>query len=299
MKVNKKLIAVPAIASVAGISLAACGSGSGPPSSSSSSSITPAGQKLAEQTLIGNGYAVDTSTGARNLTNGNGGPSDVIGSAINNATTDPNAELAWVLVFDNVSDATNAATNMTNFAPDHDNGTGNVIQNDTAVMLTGPEKAVVDIIYSPWAQASAPAPTDAAPTDPAPTQAPTDQAPTDQAPAQAPAAAATPTPTPVTLGCKLANPNAGSEATGARLVAHQGAIITGTPDTSPTVDVQFIVNEYGNSPPTGPGVYETTRQVQLNGSGQGTIWVGSTATGELEDANINGTLACMATVTGS
>jgi hypothetical protein len=198
--IMKKLIAVPAIALAAGISLAACGSGSGP-SSSSSSSITSAGQKLAEQTLIGNGYAVDTSTGARNLTNGNGGPSDVIGSAINNATTDPNAELAWVLVFDNVSDATNAATNMTNFARDHDNGTGNVIQNDTAVMLTGPEKAVVDIIYSPWAQASAPAPTDAAPTDPAPTQAPTtDQAPTDQAPAQAPAAAATPTPGPVTQG---------------------------------------------------------------------------------------------------
>jgi hypothetical protein len=134
---------------------------------------------------------------------------------------------------------------------------------------------------------------------PAPTTAPPTVAPTTQAPAVAPVV---PTPTSVALGCTLAYPNAGSEATGAwypQTVAQQGAVITGTPDTSPTVDVQFVVNEYDNSPPTGPGVYETTEQVQLNASGQGTIWVSSTATSELEGANNNGTVACTATFTSN
>ena len=57
MKLNK-LAAVPAIALAAGISLSACGSSGS--SSGSSSSITTAGQKLADQTLINNGYTLDT-----------------------------------------------------------------------------------------------------------------------------------------------------------------------------------------------------------------------------------------------
>jgi hypothetical protein len=97
----------------------------------------------------------------------------------------------------------------------------------------------------------------------------------------------------------LAYPHAGFVGTGGGKVAQEGAVITGPPNTNPTVDVKFIDNEYRNSPPTGAIVYETTQRVHLNGSGQGTIWVGSTATGELEDANINGTLACTATVAGS
>ena len=99
--------------------------------------------------------------------------------------------------------------------------------------------------------------------------------------------------TPVPLGCALAYPNAGSEATGAwtpQTVPNQGAVITGNPNTSPVVSVQFRVIFDGYIP-----VYQITQQVGLNASGVGTIWVSSTETGLLEDDNINGTLVCVAT----
>jgi hypothetical protein len=99
--------------------------------------------------------------------------------------------------------------------------------------------------------------------------------------------------TPVPLGCALAYPNAGSEATGAwtpQTVPNQGAVITGNPNTSPVVSVQFRVISDGYIP-----VYQITQQVGLNASGVGTIWVSSTETGLLEDDNINGTLVCVAT----
>jgi hypothetical protein len=95
------------------------------------------------------------------------------------------------------------------------------------------------------------------------------------------------------LGCALAYPNAGSEATGAwypQTVPNQGAVVTGNPNTRPVVSVQFYITEEG-----GINVYQITQQVGLNASGVGTIWVSTAATGSLEDANINGTDLCSAT----
>jgi hypothetical protein len=144
--------------------------------------------------------------------------------------------------------------------------------------------------YQSWfgsAPQSAPADNNAAPT-------PIDSA---QAPAATAPVAPTPPPPPVTLACKLAAPgegNAGLPAAEHYSIAPQGAVLSGgTPNTSPTVDVQFIVD------PDGEGVYETKQQVHLDSEGHGTIWVNTSARTQIADGNVNGTVACTATVMGS
>jgi len=183
MKLNK-VIAIPAIALTAGISLAACGSAKAP-----AAAPNPVAQALAVKTLEGNGFSYNP-TGTVSLL----AVAGMDGNAWSTGNTDTQEA---VLVFDNVTDATTADNDMTQYENSNSGG-ANVVQNGVAVTVSGPyypndptSDPVVNAVIigspngSPSTQAPViPAPAPSSAPAPAPTQAPA------AAPTQAPAPAA-------------------------------------------------------------------------------------------------------------
>jgi len=189
MKLNKKLIAVPAIALAAGLGLAACGSSGSGSGGSSLPAPNPVAQALAVKTLEGNGFSYNP-TGTVSLMNVTG----MDGNAWSTGNIDTQEA---VLVFDNVTDATTADNDMTQYENSNSGG-ANVVQNGVAVTVSGPyypndptSDPVVNAVImgspngSPSTQAPViPAPAPSSAPAPAPTEAPA------AAPTQAPAPAA-------------------------------------------------------------------------------------------------------------
>ena len=187
MKPNKA-IAIPAIVLAAGISLAACGSSGSGSGGSALPAPNPVAQALAVKTLEGNGFSCNP-TGTVSLINVTG----MDGNAWSTGNIDTQEA---VLVFDNVTDATTADNDMTQYENSNSGG-ANVVQNGVAVTVSGsyyPNDPTSDpvvnavIMGSPNGSPSTQAPVipAAAPSSapaPAPTEAPA--APPTQAPAAA------------------------------------------------------------------------------------------------------------------